>query len=198
MENFPLVPFFSNQLSVFFDTCRWKLNDSFIQPRPGSRFSLTGGNLHISRLNKEEDVGIYQCLASNSFGTIVSREASLHIACKYSAAAFIAKILQLLVKKKRLRADNSYPCTRLHNDVGVCQSIPFSYQPSANSLGVAKHSLTFGLLPSINDHLPRIDLFLVTVLPVSGNGPHYFFIHAHRYYFLVLILIMNVETAGVA
>ncbi|XP_028265967.1 contactin-4 [Parambassis ranga] len=59
---------------------RWKLNDSFILPRPGSRFSLMGGNLHISHLNKEEDVGIYQCLASNSFGTIVSREASLHVA----------------------------------------------------------------------------------------------------------------------
>uniref|UniRef100_A0A4W6CA17 Contactin 3a, tandem duplicate 1 n=1 Tax=Lates calcarifer TaxID=8187 RepID=A0A4W6CA17_LATCA len=59
---------------------RWKLNDSFILPRPGSRYTLMGGNLHISHLNKEEDVGIYQCLASNSFGTIVSREASLHIA----------------------------------------------------------------------------------------------------------------------
>uniref|UniRef100_A0A672ITM7 Contactin 3a, tandem duplicate 1 n=1 Tax=Salarias fasciatus TaxID=181472 RepID=A0A672ITM7_SALFA len=59
---------------------RWKLNDSFILPRPGSRYSLMGGNLHISHLNKEEDVGIYQCLASNSFGTIVSREASLHVA----------------------------------------------------------------------------------------------------------------------
>ncbi|XP_068184583.1 contactin-4 isoform X2 [Antennarius striatus] len=59
---------------------RWKLNDSFITPRPGSHYSLMGGNLHISHLNKEEDVGIYQCLASNSFGTVVSREASLHIA----------------------------------------------------------------------------------------------------------------------
>ncbi|XP_055748325.1 contactin-4 isoform X1 [Salvelinus fontinalis] len=59
---------------------RWKLNDSFIVPRSGSRYALTGGNLRISHLNKEEDVGIYQCLATNSFGTIVSREASLHIA----------------------------------------------------------------------------------------------------------------------
>ncbi|KAI4823248.1 hypothetical protein KUCAC02_011851, partial [Chaenocephalus aceratus] len=59
---------------------RWKLNDSFIMPRLGSRYSLMGGNLHISQLNKEEDIGIYQCLASNSLGTIVSREASLHIA----------------------------------------------------------------------------------------------------------------------
>ncbi|XP_056440934.1 contactin-3-like, partial [Gadus chalcogrammus] len=59
---------------------RWRLNDSFIIPTLGSRYSLVGGNLHISHLNKEEDVGIYQCLASNSFGTIVSREASLHMA----------------------------------------------------------------------------------------------------------------------
>ncbi|KAM9344067.1 contactin-4 isoform 1-T1 [Pholidichthys leucotaenia] len=59
---------------------RWKRNDSFILPTPGSRYSLMGGNLHINHLNKDEDVGIYQCLASNSFGAIVSREASLHVA----------------------------------------------------------------------------------------------------------------------
>ncbi|KAG1962074.1 contactin-4 isoform X1 [Pimephales promelas] len=59
---------------------RWKMNDSFISPQPGSRYSISGGNLRISQLNKEEDAGIYQCLASNSFGTILSREASLHIA----------------------------------------------------------------------------------------------------------------------
>ncbi|XP_046896798.1 contactin-4 [Hypomesus transpacificus] len=59
---------------------RWKLNDSFIVPRLGSRYVLSGGNLRISHLNKDQDVGIYQCLASNSFGTVVSREASLHIA----------------------------------------------------------------------------------------------------------------------
>lgn len=71
-------------------TCihRWKLNDSFITPRPGSRYSLMGGNLHIAHLNKEEDVGIYQCMASNSFGTIVSREASLHVACNYIHSFF--------------------------------------------------------------------------------------------------------------
>ncbi|XP_054905364.1 contactin-4 isoform X2 [Poeciliopsis prolifica] len=59
---------------------RWMLNGSFILPMPGSRFSLMGGNLHITNLNKDEDVGIYQCFASNSFGTVISREASLHVA----------------------------------------------------------------------------------------------------------------------
>ena len=64
---------------------RWRLNDSFIVPTPGSRYTLVGGNLHISQLNKEEDAGVYQCLASNSFGTIVSREASLHMACEFTS-----------------------------------------------------------------------------------------------------------------
>uniref|UniRef100_A0A671TDE3 Contactin-4-like n=1 Tax=Sinocyclocheilus anshuiensis TaxID=1608454 RepID=A0A671TDE3_9TELE len=62
------------------DVLGWKMNDSFIYPQLGSRYSISGGNLRISQLNKEEDAGIYQCLASNSFGTILSREASLYIA----------------------------------------------------------------------------------------------------------------------
>uniref|UniRef100_A0AAR2LWV6 Contactin 4 n=1 Tax=Pygocentrus nattereri TaxID=42514 RepID=A0AAR2LWV6_PYGNA len=59
---------------------RWKLNGTIISPKPSSHYSLSGGNLRISRLNKDQDSGTYQCLASNSFGTIVSREASLTFA----------------------------------------------------------------------------------------------------------------------
>ncbi|RXN09151.1 contactin-4-like isoform X1 [Labeo rohita] len=59
---------------------RWKLNGSLLNPKPSSHHSLSGGNLRINRLNKDEDAGTYQCLASNSFGTIVSREASLTFA----------------------------------------------------------------------------------------------------------------------
>ncbi|XP_067316346.1 contactin-4 isoform X3 [Pseudorasbora parva] len=59
---------------------RWKLNGSLVNPKPGSHHSLSGGNLRINHLNKDEDAGTYQCLASNSFGTIVSREASLTFA----------------------------------------------------------------------------------------------------------------------
>uniref|UniRef100_G3PD46 Contactin 4 n=1 Tax=Gasterosteus aculeatus aculeatus TaxID=481459 RepID=G3PD46_GASAC len=61
-------------------TVRWKLNGTEISPRSGSHYSLSGGNLRISHLNKDHDAGTYQCLASNSFGTIVSREASLTFA----------------------------------------------------------------------------------------------------------------------
>ncbi|XP_046882201.1 contactin-4 isoform X1 [Hypomesus transpacificus] len=56
---------------------RWKLNGTVINPKSGSHYSLSGGNLRISQLNKDQDAGTYQCLATNSFGTIVSREASL-------------------------------------------------------------------------------------------------------------------------
>ncbi|KAK6318936.1 hypothetical protein J4Q44_G00101470 [Coregonus suidteri] len=59
---------------------RWKLNGTAITPKSGSHYSLSGGNLRISNLNKDQDAGTYQCLASNSFGTIVSREASLTFA----------------------------------------------------------------------------------------------------------------------
>ncbi|XP_075952499.1 contactin-4 [Anarhichas minor] len=59
---------------------RWKLNDTEISHKSGSHYSLSGGNLRISHLNKDQDAGTYQCLASNSFGTIVSREASLTFA----------------------------------------------------------------------------------------------------------------------
>lgn len=62
--------------------CRWKLNGTAITARSDSHYSLSGGNLRISHLNKDQDAGTYQCLASNSFGTIVSREASLTFACK--------------------------------------------------------------------------------------------------------------------
>ncbi|KAM4741783.1 contactin-4 isoform 1-T1 [Anableps anableps] len=61
-------------------TYRWKLNGTEVSPKAGSHYSLSGGNLRISRLNKDQDAGTYQCLASNSFGTIVSREASLTFA----------------------------------------------------------------------------------------------------------------------
>ncbi|XP_076869805.1 contactin-3-like [Brachyhypopomus gauderio] len=59
---------------------RWKLNSTILEPKPGSHYSLSGGNLRISRLDKDQNAGTYQCLVSNAFGTVVSREASLTFA----------------------------------------------------------------------------------------------------------------------
>lgn len=70
-------------LTAFHFVFRWKLNGTAITPKSVSHYSLSGGNLRISHLDKDQDAGTYQCLASNSFGTIVSREASLTFACKW-------------------------------------------------------------------------------------------------------------------
>lgn len=49
---------------------------------PGSRRQLVGGNLVIMNPTKAQDAGVYQCLASNPAGTVVSREAVLRFGCE--------------------------------------------------------------------------------------------------------------------
>lgn len=83
MEGFSDCPSIVLDLTAFHFVFRWKLNGTAITPKSVSHYSLSGGNLRISHLNKDQDAGTYQCLASNSFGTIVSREASLTFACKW-------------------------------------------------------------------------------------------------------------------
>uniref|UniRef100_G1P8I9 Contactin-2 n=1 Tax=Myotis lucifugus TaxID=59463 RepID=G1P8I9_MYOLU len=58
-------------------TYRWKMNGTEMKLEPGSRHQLVGGNLVIMSPTKAQDAGVYQCLASNPVGTVVSREAVL-------------------------------------------------------------------------------------------------------------------------
>ncbi|XP_028925266.1 contactin-2 [Ornithorhynchus anatinus] len=58
-------------------TYRWKMNGTEMKLEPNSRYQLVGGNLVITNPVKAEDAGAYQCLASNTLGTVVSREAFL-------------------------------------------------------------------------------------------------------------------------
>ncbi|XDB58320.1 hypothetical protein AB1E18_011733 [Capra hircus] len=58
-------------------TYRWKMNGTDMKLEPGSRQQLVGGNLVIMNPSKAQDAGVYQCLASNPVGTVVSREAVL-------------------------------------------------------------------------------------------------------------------------
>lgn len=62
---------------------RWKLNGTDVDIGVDFRYSVVEGSLLISNPNKTQDAGTYQCIAANSFGTIVSREAKLQFACKY-------------------------------------------------------------------------------------------------------------------
>uniref|UniRef100_A0A5F4VZ43 Contactin 4 n=1 Tax=Callithrix jacchus TaxID=9483 RepID=A0A5F4VZ43_CALJA len=59
---------------------RWKLNGTDVDIGMDFRYSVVEGSLLINNPNKTQDAGTYQCTATNSFGTIVSREAKLQFA----------------------------------------------------------------------------------------------------------------------
>ncbi|XP_075854597.1 contactin-3 isoform X1 [Microcebus murinus] len=59
---------------------RWQLNGSDIDMSMEHRYKLNGGNLVVISPNRNRDTGSYQCFATNSLGTIVSREAKLQFA----------------------------------------------------------------------------------------------------------------------
>ncbi|XP_032267672.1 contactin-3 isoform X2 [Phoca vitulina] len=59
---------------------RWQLNGSDINLSMEYRYKLNGGNLVVINPNRNWDTGSYQCFATNSLGTIVSREAKLQFA----------------------------------------------------------------------------------------------------------------------
>uniref|UniRef100_A0A8C6Q6E8 Contactin 3 n=1 Tax=Nothobranchius furzeri TaxID=105023 RepID=A0A8C6Q6E8_NOTFU len=59
---------------------RWSLNGTLINLGLDRRRRLSGGNLIISNLDRYQDVGMYQCMAYNTVGAILSRRASLQFA----------------------------------------------------------------------------------------------------------------------
>uniref|UniRef100_A0A8B9PTZ1 Contactin 4 n=1 Tax=Apteryx owenii TaxID=8824 RepID=A0A8B9PTZ1_APTOW len=61
-------------------TIGWKLNGTGIDIGMDYRYSVVEGNLLINNPNKTQDPGTYQCVATNPFGTIVSKEAKLQFA----------------------------------------------------------------------------------------------------------------------
>uniref|UniRef100_A0A3Q2Z503 Contactin-3-like n=1 Tax=Hippocampus comes TaxID=109280 RepID=A0A3Q2Z503_HIPCM len=71
---------FCQGLMVFFCPHRWSLNGTFINLSLDRRRRLSGGNLIISSLDRYRDVGVYQCMAYNTAGAILSRRAHLKFA----------------------------------------------------------------------------------------------------------------------
>lgn len=64
--------------------CRWRKDNTEIDfSAEGDHYSLMGGNLVISNPVKEQHVGNYSCLAVNTFGTVISREASVQFGCRW-------------------------------------------------------------------------------------------------------------------
>uniref|UniRef100_A0A3B3TZQ0 Contactin-3-like n=1 Tax=Poecilia latipinna TaxID=48699 RepID=A0A3B3TZQ0_9TELE len=58
----------------------WSLNGTLINLGLDHRRRLSGGNLIIGNLDRYQDIGMYQCMAYNTVGAILSRRASLQFA----------------------------------------------------------------------------------------------------------------------
>lgn len=61
---------------------RWKVDSREINTKSDPNYSLIEGNLLINNPHVINHGGVYQCIATNTFGTIVSREAKVKFACK--------------------------------------------------------------------------------------------------------------------
>uniref|UniRef100_A0A4X2KQK6 Contactin 6 n=1 Tax=Vombatus ursinus TaxID=29139 RepID=A0A4X2KQK6_VOMUR len=59
---------------------RWKQNGTDIDFTMSYHYRLVGGSLAIRNPQKAQAIGIYQCLATNPLGTIVSHKAKLQFA----------------------------------------------------------------------------------------------------------------------
>ncbi|XP_056316364.1 LOW QUALITY PROTEIN: contactin-3 [Danio aesculapii] len=59
---------------------RWSLNGTLIDLGGDERRRLSGGNLIITGLDRDQDSGVYQCTAFNTRGTILSQRATLQFA----------------------------------------------------------------------------------------------------------------------
>lgn len=87
MQPFDVGPLFSGARGIVQCTAsgtpavsyRWMKNSQFITNR-----SVTNGGVYlISQADRVTDVGVYQCVAENSLGSVLSNKAFLSVACKY-------------------------------------------------------------------------------------------------------------------
>lgn len=61
---------------------RWTMDGKDISTWSDPNYSLVEGNLLIHNPHVVNHRGVYQCIATNTLGTIVSRQAKVQFACE--------------------------------------------------------------------------------------------------------------------
>lgn len=91
---------------------RWSLNGTLINLGLDHRRRLSGGNLIIGNLDRYQDVGMYQCMAYNTVGAILSRRASLQFACKLinMSGTFTQNCSKAVLRKRNTFGINQCSC----------------------------------------------------------------------------------------
>ncbi|KAM7402590.1 hypothetical protein PAMP_017814 [Pampus punctatissimus] len=87
---------------------RWSLNGTLIDLGNDYRRHMSGGNLIISDLDKDQDTGMYQCTAFTKWGSILSRRASLQFA--YSRRFISQETGSLYIAKVEPSDVGNYTC----------------------------------------------------------------------------------------
>ncbi|KAI4553887.1 hypothetical protein MJT46_016067 [Ovis ammon polii x Ovis aries] len=120
---------------------RWKLNGTDVDIGMDFRYSVVEGSLLINNPNKTQDAGMYQCIATNSFGTIVSREAKLqfawHLSLKENNSTYDARLYSPQ-QPYAVDLENFKPRTRSTVSVRQGQGMVLLCGPPAHS-GVFRH-----------------------------------------------------------
>ena len=70
-------------MNVVFSFFRWRLNSRSIDLDGDNHYTQVGGDLVISNPIKNKHVGNYSCVATNDYGTVVSREAGVRFGCEW-------------------------------------------------------------------------------------------------------------------
>uniref|UniRef100_A0A3Q3WFW9 Contactin 4 n=1 Tax=Mola mola TaxID=94237 RepID=A0A3Q3WFW9_MOLML len=68
---------------------RWKVDGREIKTESDPNYSLVEGNLLVNNPHVINHGGVYQCIATNTFGTIVSREAKVQFALREGQAVVL-------------------------------------------------------------------------------------------------------------
>ncbi|KAF4792079.1 contactin 6 [Turdus rufiventris] len=143
---------------------RWKQNGTDIDLTMSYHYRLVGGSLAINNPHKNQDIGTYQCLATNSFGTILSRKAKLQFAWMYQLFQALEGHSEVTSKLLLSRLNNPkslspYP----HSSSTLCPALGNALTPPLCFKRVIFHKILEWFGRDLNAHLTP------TPLPQAGT-----------------------------